>query len=77
MAGMETVKASAAIQASITYASHMGMRDPTVAQLPGALRSLRGACDELLAVIEPPVDNSRPVRAHMAGNTVLDVTRPG
>jgi hypothetical protein len=31
----------------------MGMRDPTLVQLPGALRSLRGACDELLAVIDP------------------------
>lgn len=58
MSGMEITKAAAAIQASIAYASHMGMADPKVAQLPGALRSLRGACDELLAVIEPTKDQS-------------------
>ena len=53
MSGMEIAKASSTIRAAITYAEGIGMRDPNVVELPGALRSLRGACDELLAVIEP------------------------
>lgn len=51
--GMEIAKASATIRAAITYAEGIGTRDPNVMQLPGALRSLRSGCDELLAIMEP------------------------
>ena len=51
--GMEVAKAAATIRAAITYAEGIGARDPGVVQLPCALRSLRGSCDELLAIMEP------------------------
>lgn len=50
---IDIARAAATLHATVAYAGQLGMKDPSAAQLPGALRSLRDSCDELLAVVEP------------------------